>query len=527
MHWVDVYAEKLLELGSNHIIESGTGISGQPHLGSAGDIIYADGIHKKIIEMGGSSRAIWAMDDMDGLRKVPAQLPKEFEQYIGQPAFKLPCPDGCCDSFVEHFTSPFLEELARADVKPEAVSVAQMYIDGKYDEVVRIALEKASEIRVIFEDISGSVREEDWLPFFPICQNCGKILSTKAYEFDGRKVKYRCRGGIAGKADIPGCGHEGEVGIREGKLPWRVEWAARWSHLGVTCEPMGKDLTAAGGTYETSSIICEQLFGSKAPMPVPYEFIVMSGKKLGKSIGRVLTFGDMAKIVTPEISKYFFFRSQPTAHKNIDFEFAIPKLAEDYENAERVFFGDTSNVPEKEIEDIKRSYELSQISGMPDAPGQASYSHLLSIIQTNLDLEGNVDWDGVLKTLARTDNITQLDERTMAKGNAVKTWLDTTAPEDVKFAIQKEMPADIELNDDERKFITELAGAISKVNWEAGLIHDAIYETSQACELKAGQCFKALYKIFLGKNRGPRLGFLLASLDRDFVVGRIEEATKI
>ena len=112
----------------------------------------------------------------------------------------------------------------------------------------------------------------------------------------------------------------------------------------------------------------------------------------------------------------------------------------------------------------------------------------------------------------------------MAKGTAVKNWLDTNAPEDVKFSIQRDMP-DIELDDNEKKFLKTLSPKIKEVEWEAGLIHDTIYDTSQVCEMKAGQCFKALYKIFLGKNRGPRLGFLLASLDRDFVQSRIEDGS--
>ncbi len=524
MHWVDVYAEKLLEFGKDHIVQSGTGISGQPHLGSASDIIYGDGIHKAIIERGGTSRAIWIMDDMDGFRKLPPQLPKDFKQYLGLPAAHLPCPEGCCGSFREHFTRPFLENLEKIDVRPEAISVAQMYQDGKYDQVIRIALEKADEIKNILYEVSGSEKGDNWLPFFPICEECGKILTTKAHSFEGDKVQYKCEGGVAGKTHFPGCDHEGEVGIREGKLPWRVEWAARWSHLGVTCEPMGKDLMAAGGTYESSKIICEQVFGSQAPIPVPYEWIIHKGQRLGKSLGSILTIGEMVDIATPEIAKYFFFRSQPTSHKTIDFGFAIPKLAEDYENSERVFFGDTSNVPEKEIEDIKRSYELAQINGVPEHLGQVSYSHLVSTIQTNLDLDGNIDWDGVVNTLARTSGSDSLDIRSRAKGVAVMNWLDTNAPEDVKFSIQKDMP-DIELDENQLKFLKALSTRLNDVEWVAGPIHDTIYDTSQVCELKAGQCFKALYKIFLGKNRGPRLGFLLASLDRDFVRSRIEEGS--
>ncbi len=526
MHWVDVYSAELMKMGKDHVVQSGTGISGQPHLGSASDIIYADGIHKAVIEKGGTSRAIWIMDDMDGLRKMPPQLPKDFKQYLGQPAAKLPCPEGCCGSFVEHFTRPFLENLARIDVRPEAISVARMYQDGKYDQVIRTALEKAEEIKNILYEVSGSEKGDNWLPFFPTCEECGKILTTRAHSFEGDRVQYRCEGGVAGKTHFPGCGHEGEAGIREGKLPWRVEWAARWSHLGVTCEPMGKDLTAAGGTFESSKIICERIFGSKAPLPVPYEWIIHKGQRLEKSAGRILTIEEMIDILGPEMTRYFFFRSQPTSHKSVDFGFAIPKIAEDYENAERVFFGDISNVPEKEIEDIKRSYEVAQVEGVPEHPGQVSYSHFVSIIQTNLDLNGDIDWGGVVKTLVRTGGPDTLDDRSRAKGLAVKKWLDTNAPDDVKFSIQKEMP-DIELDDNELKFLGALAPRLKEVKWEAGLIHDAIYETSQVCELKAGQCFRALYKIFLGKNRGPRLGFLLASLDRDFVESRVEKALNI
>lgn len=523
MHWVDVYAEKLLEKGDAHVIESGTGISGQPHLGSASDIIYADGILKAIIQKGGKARAIWAMDDMDGLRKIPPQLPKDFDKYIGQPAFKLPCPDGCCGSFVEHFTAPFLKNLERIDVRPEAVSVAQMYRDGRYDAVVKKALARAEEIRAILRDVSGSERDDDWLPFFPICENCGRILTTKAHGFDGRKVGYVCSGGVAGKKKIPGCGHEGEAGIRDGKLPWRVEWPARWSHLGVTCEPMGKDLMAAGGTYESSRVICERIFESPAPEPVPYEWIVDGeGKRLGKSLGRVVTLGELVDMVTPEVARYFFFRTNPTSHKVLEFRHTIPKLAEEYEQAERVFFGDTGGVPVKEIDDIRRSYEISQISGVPEAPGQASYSQMISIIQTNT-VGDKINWDGVLAVLQRLDNTPSLDDRTIRLGTGVKRWLDEHAPEDVKFAIQPEMP-DVELSDADAEFISALADAISVIEWKAEKIHDAIYQTSQARGMKAGQCFRALYKIFLGKSQGPRLGFLLASLGRDFVMGRISEA---
>ncbi len=520
MHWVDVYAEKLLSQGKVHLIESGTSISGQPHLGSAEDIIIADGIYKAIIEKGGESRAIWAMDDMDGLRKIPEQLPKEFKEYLGQPAFKLPCPEGCCDGFVQHFTRPFLRSLTRIDVRPEPLSVAEMYREGKYDDVVRTALERATEIKGILKDISGSEKDENWLPFFPICEECGRILTTQAYSFDGQKVKYQCSGGIAGKTHIPGCGHQGEVGIRDGKLPWRVEWAARWSHLGVTCEPMGKDLMASGGTYDTSKVICERIFDHKAPMPVPYEWIVDGeGKRLGKSAGRILTIGEMIDIASPEIARFFFFRSQPGTHKQMDFAFTIPKLAEDYEMTEKVYFGLDDNVPEKEMEDIRRNYEVSQIGEVPKTFFQVPYSHLVSVVQT-CD-----DWESMVQTLTRTEHLDNSSSENLShlavKVDAVKTWLATRAPEGVKFSIQKEPPG-LQLFPDEIGHLRSLLSRLEVVDWKPDLIHDAVYSVAMEADIKAGPVFKILYRIFLSRDRGPKLGFLLASLDKEFVLERIK-----
>jgi lysyl-tRNA synthetase class 1 len=518
MHWVDVYAENLLQRGKDHVIESGTSISGQPHLGSAEDIIIADGIFKAVLEKGGKARAIWAMDDMDGLRKVPKQLPEEFNEYLGQPAFKLPCPEGCCKSFTEHFTRPFLESLERIDVRPESLSIAELYREGRYDEVVKTALGKAAEIKEILKDISGSERETNWLPFFPICGSCGRILTTHAFEFDGQKIKYKCTGGVAGKAEIQGCGHEGEVGIREGKLPWRIEWAARWSHLGVTCEPMGKDLTAAGGTFETSSVICERIFGSTPPIPVPYEWILNYGQRLGKSAGRILTLGEMTDIVTPEISRFFFFRTQPTTHKDINFELGIPKLSEDYETVEKVYFGLDESIPEKELDDIRRTYEVSQVTGVPKDFFQVPYSHLISVVQTNRD------FDSIVEVLRRTEHLETLAEdatkKLKYKADAVRTWLDTRAPDDMKFSVQ-ESPPDIQVTPDEKVLLKSLLTNLEQLGWEADKIHDAIYSVAVEADLKAGPIFKLVYKIFLARERGPRLGYLLASLDRAFVLGRV------
>src|SRR5206468_2900559 len=134
--------------------------------------------------------------------------------------------------------------------------------------------------------------------------NCGRVATTDATGFDGAKVSYRCRGGTAGKKEMVGCGHEGSTPLRHGKLTWRVEWAARWKILGVTCEPFGKEHAAAGGSYDTSKVICSEIFGYEPPMPVPYEYILVGGAKMAKSRGNVIALSELIEVLPPEVIRY-------------------------------------------------------------------------------------------------------------------------------------------------------------------------------------------------------------------------------
>lgn len=239
---------------------------------------------------------------------------------------------------------------------------------------------------------------------------------------------------------------------------------------------------------------------------------------MGKSAGRILTIGEMIDIASPEIARYFFFRSQPGTHKQIDFEFAIPKLAEDYEMMEKVYFGREDNVPEKEIEDIKRNYEVSQIGQVPKTFFQVPYSHLVSIVQT-CD-----DWESIVRTLTRTGHLDNSGSENLShlavKVDAVKTWLATRAPESVKFSVQEEPPS-LQLFPDEIGHLRNLLSKLEEVDWKPDLIHDAVYSVAVDADIKAGPIFKILYRIILARDRGPRLGFLLASLGKEFVLERI------
>ncbi len=524
MHWADVVAERLLERGKKHIVASGTSISGQPHIGSAGDVIFADVVARAVRDAGGEAEVVWIEDDMDPLRSVPDQLPEDFVAHLGKPVSDLPDIEG--EGYVEHFVRPFLDGLAAVGVHPRVVSGSELYRGGMARELVRDALDRAPTVRRILEEVSGSEKDEDWLPFQVVCSNCGRIATTKPYARDeAGRVLYRCEGGVAGKRLIEGCGHEGAAELTEGKLTWRLDWAARWKLLGVTSEPFGKDHAAAGGSWDTASVIVEEIFDYPRPLPLIYEHILVGGEKMSKSKGNIVTLQDLLAIVPPQVVRYLFVRTDPNKHKDFDWA-KLPQLIDEYERVERIYYGTEEPSPREDPEELRRVYELSQVEERP-APmlHQVPFGHLVTLVQVAPDLEG------VLAILRRTGELPgELDshsrEALERKAEGARNWVERYATEDQRFSVTEAITPEAlaMLADDQRGYLASLSAALEGVPWEGQTIHDAVHGLGKERGLKARDAFGAVYIALLGRRRGPRLGYFLASMDRTWVLERLAEA---
>jgi lysyl-tRNA synthetase class 1 len=526
MHWVDVIAQKLIARSKTNVIASGTSISGTIHLGNAGDIIMADAVKRAVNELGGNAKLIWVMDDVDPLRKLPEQLPADFDTHIGKPDFMLPCPFDCCQSFVAHFTGPFIDALHELGVYPEIISSAKMYKNGEYDTAIKTAIERVGQIRAILKNISGSVKSDDWLPFDPICEQCGKITPTRAYSYENGKVRYRCEGGIAGKQYVDGCGYDGFTSIRNGKLTWRVEWAARWKILGVTCEPFGKEHAAAGGSYDTSAAIVQDVFAYPPPYPVRYEHILVAGQKMSKSVGNVIRVEDMIEVAPTELVKFLFFRVRPTAHKEFDLTKSLLHLMEDYERIERIYYGiEKPTMDQDELADLRRTYELSQIDKPGEQYFQVPFTHLVSLVQID------PNWENILTRLKRTYGTTRIDQMSKAELTKLKTetervkrWVELYAPAHLKFSVQPKLPQ-VKLTTPQQELLKELASYLESIHWDAESIHRSVYAVIERIKINKKAAFQALYLVLLGQAYGPRLGYFLAAMGRNFVIQRLREAS--
>src|SRR5205085_2057984 len=198
----------------------------------------------------------------------------------------VPAPDGSTQpNYARHFATLFLETFAELGIHPTLYWASENYRSGAYDPYVKKALDHADVILEIYRTVSTVNHPQGWLPISVICENCGKIGTTTARDWDGREVTYECRPDLVEWAT--GCGFRGKVSPFGGraKMVWNVDWAARWGLVGATIEGCGKDLATAGGSRDRADAISRRVFDREPPLNVPYEFLNIGGKKMSTSRG--------------------------------------------------------------------------------------------------------------------------------------------------------------------------------------------------------------------------------------------------
>ena len=398
-----------------------------------------------------------------------------------------------------------------------------MYKNGDYTDYIRTSLEKVDEIKEIFNEYRRDPLSDDWLPYNPICDECGRVNTTYAYDFDGDTIKYRCE-----------CGHDGEMDIKSGngKLTWRVEWAARWKIFNTTCEPFGKDHAASGGSYDVSSVISEKIFNYPAPYPVPYEWITLDGEAMSKSHGVFFAPDEWLKIGPAESLNYYLFRSKPMKSKDFSPKMQYLDFIDQFDTVEKVFYSEIEAPSEKEARKFKEIYEIAQIYENSPLPFRPPFRFLVNAYQIAGD-----NLEKIFEILKKNSQLTKSFEdkefsdltdlelsQYRQRVNNVKYWLDNYAPNFVKFHVQDKSVPNLPLSDEQNQFLDELATLIETTKFsDATALHDAMYEILEGQGLKPQKGFQAIYKMILGQKQGPRAASFLLSLDKDFVVKRLRK----
>jgi len=493
VHWADVIAKELENSGP-HTIATGITPSGPVHIGNMREVMTAEAVFRALLDRGAEARLIYIADTYDRLRRLYPFLPESFKEHIGKPLSEIPCPTGCCDSYADHFLKPFLESMERLGIKPEVYRADVLYKEGKYVEAIKTALSRRDDIARILKEVSGRDVPAGWSPFDAICSSCGRTNTTRVTGFDLNRetVDYECQ-----------CGSRGTVSMSGGgKLVWRVDWPARWPIFKVTVEPFGKDHATAGGSYDTGKRISEEIYNYPAPFPIVYEWIHLKGVgAMHSSTGIVVTIQEMLDVVPPEVLRYLIIRNKPEKH--IEFDPALPllNLVDEYDQRK----GDA------------RAIELSNINN--SGPFEIPFRHMVTAVQI-----ARGDEDLLFKALKRSGyDVVSRREEILGRARNVQTWLDKYAPAYVKFQVQETLPSAVNnLTPEERRALGLLAEQINDKT--AAEIHDLVYAVAKDRSLDSKKFFQAIYLAFLGDRQGPKVGWFLASLDRDFVLERLKEA---
>lgn len=506
LYWADEVAEKILARKKDeYILSTGITPSGPYHMGHLREMIVTDAVKRALEERGVNVRFTYFIDDLDNLRKLYPFLPKDFEKYVNCPVIKIPSPDGSGISYADYFLNPFKKALKELGIEVEFLYAHEFYESGKMTEQISTALKNRDAIAEILTRVSKRELPEGWQPFEPLDETTGKIRGAKivSTDIEGHKIEYEAQDGTKKWADYS---------KGQGKLPWRVDWPARWALLGVDFEPFGKEHAAAGGSYDVGKEIVKKIYGCEAPEYVVYEHIYLKGeaKKMSASLGNLVGLDQFLSIVPPEVARYFVLRSKNDRHLVFDPGQGLMQLTDEFARLEE-------EVAKGEADLTKQAmHKYSQISGkrvMVKVP----FSHLVTVYQA-----AQGDFEEIKRLLMHTGHIAAVESERDLKQQIEKVanWLKLYAPEDLKFSVQKEAPK-VELSAEQKKVLEIVSAAVEEGQRDIDL-HNSIYDAGKASGLPPRDTFKLIYRIFLDKDSGPKAGFFLSLLEKDFVLKRLQ-----
>jgi lysyl-tRNA synthetase class 1 len=527
MFWADELAERV---SGPQVVNDSKTPSGTVHVGSLRGPVILDVIVRALRSRGLATTLLYGVDDLDPMDAQALLTPDAVERSMGVPLAHVPDPaDDGHASYARHFAGLFIETFDGLGIHPDRYYwMSELYAAGEMDRYLRAALDRAATVRDIYRRVSRVERPEGWLPVHVICPRCGRVGTTLAREWDGETVAVECLPDLVEWA--AGCGFAGRVAPFGGtaKLPWNLEWAAQWSHFGVTIEPCGKDLATAGGSRDRSDAIAREVFEREPPLNVPYEFLNIGGKKMSTSKGRGAAAHHIAEVVPPEQLCFLFLRPRP--NQAIDFDpdgtDAIPRLFDEFDrvaaaSAGLPVKGEVPPEPERLF-----AAALLDPQADPAAEGAAyrpAFAHLALLSQVpGVDLRARVEAEKGGPLAPREAEL--LEERVAA----ARAWLAQYAPDRVRISVQRALPAAARrLDPVQRGVLAALADSVAQLPagaWNGEALQAAIFDAARAADLPAGRAFAALYAAFLGQPHGPRAGWLLASLEPGFVVERLREA---
>ncbi len=469
------------------LFETGYGPSGLPHIGTFGEVVRTTMVRQAFRRISDLPTRLFAFsDDMDGLRKVPDNVPNPemLRQYLGMPLTRIPDPFGKFESFGHHNNAMLRRFLDGFGFDYEFQSSTDWYMSGRFDQGLIDVFEHYDEVMTVMLPTLGDERQQTYSPFLPISPKTGRVLQVPILErkLDSHSIVFRDEDGTLTELPITG----GKC-----KLQWKPDWAMRWHALGVDYEMSGKDLIPS---VELGNKICRVL-GSRAPEGFNYElFLDEKGQKISKSKGNGLSVDEWLRYAPAESLSLFMYQ-KPRAAKRLYFD-VIPRAVDDYLTFLEKFPDES---PAQQLENPVWHIH----DGHPPKGGlPIGYGILLNLASVAHASDKAALWGYISRYLPEASPANQpfLDRLV---GHALAYYRDVVVPTKRYRApseMEKASLADL-LAELEALPATAAAEDIQNVVYAVGKRHPY-------ADLRAW--FQALYEILIGQSTGPRMGSFIA-----------------
>jgi lysyl-tRNA synthetase, class I len=487
------------------LIESGSAPSGTYHLGHLRELVTCDAILLELRRRGREARHIQFVDDMDAFRKVPVNLPQEYEQYLGRPLCDILAPDTSGRSLADFFLQGLVDACTVLGVEVEYIRAYQRYREGWYAPAIERSLERIPATRHALETVAGRQLDEHWSPIQVL--EDGRLRKRKflSIDKDAKTIQYE-----------DAQGQPRTIGYEKGevKLDWRLDWPTHWWLQHVDVEPSGRDHMTKGGSYDTGVAIMRDVFEAEAPYPVAYDFINMAGdtKKMSASKGTGLDAVEGAKIMPPEVVRYFILKSPPAKRLYFDPVNGLVQLMDE--------FAAFAAKIDKTEDEQQLWYICTRDNDSQRRVSQVPFSHLVASYQASLG-----DIDRTIEVIMRTEHAAMATQEAAIIRDEltfIDEWLRLRAPDEVKFSLAQHVnPNDFTAK--EQAFLRGLAEKVAQAPADAdgAWFHLAVYEFKDSMGLQPKSMFTTLYRALIAKDSGPRAGWFLSLLPRDWLVDRL------
>ena len=484
------------------LFETGYGPSGLPHIGTFGEVARTTMVmHAFSLLSDLPTKLICFSDDMDGLRKVPDNVPNKelVTPALGKALTQVPDPFGTHPSFGEHNNARLRAFLDAFGFKYEFLSATECYKAGRFDETLLKMLANYDAVMNIILPTLGPDRRKTYSPFLPVCPKTGIVLQVPMVERD-------VEAGTVTYID-PNDGERMTVPVTKGhcKLQWKADWAMRWVALGVDYEMAGKDLI---DSVTLSGKIARAL-GAKPPEGFNYElFLDEKGEKISKSKGNGLTIEEWLTYASPESLALYMYQA-PRKAKRLYFD-VIPKAVDEYYSFVSAF------QRQEDAEKLGNPAFHIHTGAVPQIELPISFALLLNLVAAANTDDRAVLWGFISRYVpgATPETHPELDRLV---GYALAYFRDRVAP-----TLQVRAPSEQE-KAAMQNLVTRLDALPADADAEA--YQTEVFETGKAHGFEnLRDWFKALYECLLGQSQGPRMGSFIALYGREGIKRLISEA---